>query len=100
MPLFNQVVSVYEHVQDSTGEIKTRMEELLSTFFRVEIGTCLIDFSGATIFLHQSDADISKSNIHRAYSSASQDIRGDVRELIPEFYTCPEQVDHFGSRCA
>ncbi|KAF8266238.1 beach-domain-containing protein [Lactarius quietus] len=35
------------------------------------------------------------SNIHRAYSSASQDIRGDVRELIPEFYTCPEQVDHF-----
>ncbi|KAI0261217.1 beach-domain-containing protein [Gloeopeniophorella convolvens] len=32
------------------------------------------------------------SNIHRAYSSASQDIRGDVRELIPEFFTCPEQV--------
>jgi hypothetical protein len=33
-----------------------------------------------------------ESNIHRAYTSASQDIRGDVRELIPEFYTCPEQV--------
>jgi len=35
-------------------------------------------------------SDILESNIQRAYSSASQDIRGDVRELIPEFYTCPE----------
>ncbi|KAH9006451.1 beach-domain-containing protein [Lactarius hatsudake] len=34
------------------------------------------------------------SNIHRAYSSASQDIRGDVRELIPEFYTCPEFLEN------
>ncbi|KAH9975416.1 beach-domain-containing protein [Lactifluus volemus] len=34
------------------------------------------------------------SDIHRAYSSASQDIRGDVRELIPEFYTCPEFLEN------
>ncbi|KAI0002519.1 beach-domain-containing protein [Russula compacta] len=34
------------------------------------------------------------SNIHRAYSSASQDIRGDVRELIPEFFTCPEFLEN------
>jgi Beige/BEACH domain len=37
-------------------------------------------------------SDRVESNIHRSYTSASQDIRGDVRELIPEFYTCPEQV--------
>lgn len=30
--------------------------------------------------------------MQRAYESASQDLRGDVRELIPEFYTCPECV--------
>ncbi|KAI0273049.1 beach-domain-containing protein [Russula aff. rugulosa BPL654] len=34
------------------------------------------------------------SNISRAYSSASQDIRGDVRELIPEFFTCPEFLEN------
>lgn len=28
----------------------------------------------------------------RAYESATQDLRGDVRELIPEFYCCPEYV--------
>ena len=28
----------------------------------------------------------------RAYDSAARDVRGDVRELIPEFYTCPECV--------
>lgn len=30
--------------------------------------------------------------MQRAYESASQDVRGDVRELIPEFFTCPEYV--------
>ncbi|KAF8584664.1 beach-domain-containing protein [Ramaria rubella] len=30
------------------------------------------------------------TDIQRAYKSASEDSRGDVRELIPEFYTCPE----------
>ncbi|KAH9965265.1 beach-domain-containing protein [Russula dissimulans] len=34
------------------------------------------------------------SNIQRAYSSASQDIRGDVRELVPEFFTCPEFLEN------
>ncbi|KAI9451783.1 beach-domain-containing protein [Russula earlei] len=34
------------------------------------------------------------SNIQRAYGSASQDIRGDVRELIPEFFTCPEFLEN------
>ncbi|KAF8509163.1 beach-domain-containing protein [Hysterangium stoloniferum] len=30
------------------------------------------------------------SDIQRAYRSASEESRGDVRELIPEFFTCPE----------
>ncbi|KAA1472737.1 beach-domain-containing protein [Dentipellis sp. KUC8613] len=34
------------------------------------------------------------SNIARAYDSASKDIRGDVRELIPEFYTFPEFLEN------
>ncbi|KAI0049337.1 beach-domain-containing protein [Auriscalpium vulgare] len=34
------------------------------------------------------------SDIARAYSSASQDIRGDVRELIPEFFTLPEFLEN------
>lgn len=31
-----------------------------------------------------------RSDMRRAFESASQDSRGDVRELIPEFFTCPE----------
>lgn len=34
------------------------------------------------------------SEISRAYESAATDIRGDVRELIPEFYTCPEFLEN------
>ncbi|OBZ78370.1 Beige 1 [Grifola frondosa] len=34
------------------------------------------------------------SDISRAYISASQDIRGDVRELIPEFFCCPEFLEN------
>ncbi|KIY47744.1 beach-domain-containing protein [Fistulina hepatica ATCC 64428] len=34
------------------------------------------------------------SDVARAYHSASADIRGDVRELIPEFYTCPEFLEN------
>lgn len=30
------------------------------------------------------------SDLPRAYLSAAEDVRGDVRELIPEFFTCPE----------
>jgi len=30
------------------------------------------------------------SDLPRAYESAAHDVRGDVRELIPEFFTCPE----------
>ncbi|KAH9919489.1 beach-domain-containing protein [Epithele typhae] len=33
-------------------------------------------------------------DIKRAYTSASQDIRGDVRELIPEFFSCPEFLEN------
>lgn len=36
-------------------------------------------------------------DIARAYSSASQDVRGDVRELIPEFFSFPEWVHLVGS---
>ncbi|KAH9896772.1 beach-domain-containing protein [Cubamyces lactineus] len=34
------------------------------------------------------------SDIRRAYTSAAQDIRGDVRELIPEFFSCPEFLEN------
>ncbi|KAG2135261.1 hypothetical protein DEU56DRAFT_888131 [Suillus clintonianus] len=34
------------------------------------------------------------TDIRRAYSSASHDVRGDVRELIPEFFTCPEFLEN------
>lgn len=30
------------------------------------------------------------SDLPRAYESAAHDVRGDVRELIPEFFTSPE----------
>ncbi|KAJ6464029.1 beach-domain-containing protein [Mycena sanguinolenta] len=33
-------------------------------------------------------------DVPRAYESAASDIRGDVRELIPEFYTCPEFLEN------
>ena len=36
--------------------------------------------------------DLYFSDIRRTYSSASHDIRGDVHELIPEFFTCSEEV--------
>src|SRR6266850_2683908 len=47
-------------------------------------------FRCGSVPLTSTTSNVLESNIHRAYSSASQDIRGDVRELIPEFYTCPE----------
>ncbi|CAK5278628.1 unnamed protein product [Mycena citricolor] len=34
------------------------------------------------------------SDVARAYESAASDVRGDVRELIPEFYTCPEFLEN------
>ncbi|KAL0958994.1 hypothetical protein HGRIS_014308 [Hohenbuehelia grisea] len=34
------------------------------------------------------------SDIGRSYESASHDVRGDVRELIPEFFTCPEFLEN------
>ncbi|KAF8885379.1 hypothetical protein CPB84DRAFT_1837906 [Gymnopilus junonius] len=34
------------------------------------------------------------SDLPRAYESAAHDIRGDVRELIPEFFTCPEFLEN------
>ncbi|KAL5513687.1 BPH1 [Sanghuangporus vaninii] len=36
-------------------------------------------------------------DISRAYYSASQDLRGDVRELIPEFFTCPEFLQNIAN---
>ncbi|KAG1810733.1 hypothetical protein EV424DRAFT_1422048 [Suillus variegatus] len=38
--------------------------------------------------------DLYFSDIRRTYSSASHDIRGDVRELIPEFFTCSEFLEN------
>ncbi|KAL4252230.1 hypothetical protein ABKN59_005526 [Abortiporus biennis] len=34
------------------------------------------------------------ADIRRAYQSAATDVRGDVRELIPEFYSCPEFLEN------
>ncbi|KAJ7151346.1 beach-domain-containing protein [Mycena crocata] len=34
------------------------------------------------------------SDVPRAYESAASDVRGDVRELIPEFFTCPEFLEN------
>ncbi|KAK2463985.1 hypothetical protein APHAL10511_004036 [Amanita phalloides] len=34
------------------------------------------------------------SDLARAYQSAAADVRGDVRELIPEFFTCPEFLEN------
>ncbi|KAK0186450.1 beach-domain-containing protein [Armillaria mellea] len=34
------------------------------------------------------------SDVGRAFDSAARDVRGDVRELIPEFYTCPEFLEN------
>lgn len=34
------------------------------------------------------------SDVKRAFDSASHESRGDVRELIPEFYTCPEFLEN------
>ncbi|KAF8635320.1 hypothetical protein AX17_003946 [Amanita inopinata Kibby_2008] len=34
------------------------------------------------------------SDLGRAYQSAATDVRGDVRELIPEFFTCPEFLEN------
>ncbi|KAJ7143646.1 beach-domain-containing protein [Mycena filopes] len=34
------------------------------------------------------------SDIPRAYESAAADVRGDVRELIPEFFTCSEFLEN------
>ncbi|PIL27451.1 hypothetical protein GSI_10600 [Ganoderma sinense ZZ0214-1] len=33
-------------------------------------------------------------DMKRAYTSAAKDIRGDVRELIPEFFSCPEFLEN------
>ncbi|KAJ2916640.1 hypothetical protein MD484_g3777, partial [Candolleomyces efflorescens] len=37
------------------------------------------------------------SDLNRAYASAAEDPRGDVRELIPEFFTCPEFLENYQS---
>ncbi|TFK55260.1 beach-domain-containing protein [Heliocybe sulcata] len=39
-------------------------------------------------------ADRLFSDMARAYDSAATDVRGDVRELIPEFFTCPEFLEN------
>lgn len=44
------------------------------------------------LLLRRSSLTVMGSNIARAYDSAAKDVRGDVRELIPEFFTCPECV--------
>ncbi|KAJ4474264.1 hypothetical protein J3R30DRAFT_3295344 [Lentinula aciculospora] len=38
--------------------------------------------------------DPSISDVARAYESAARDVRGDVRELIPEFFNCPEFLEN------
>ena len=62
---------------------------------RVVIGTCLIGFlctnSNGSIGTYWLYSLISR-DVSRSFYSAAEDLRGDVRELIPEFFTCPEWV--------
>lgn len=75
MPLSDTASAVHEHVQNITRWRLGPAESI------VQVGK---------ITLRSGLADVEASNIARAYDSAARDIRGDVRELIPEFYTCPE----------
>ena len=52
MPFLDQVGAVYEHVQDSAGEIGSIQKRNLNLFFRVEIGIYLIASSGAIPVLY------------------------------------------------
>jgi hypothetical protein len=66
--------------------------------FRGEIGTYRIASSGEAIVIYALFQglilhNLEYSDVARAYDSAATDVRGDVRELIPEFFTCPEYVN-------
>lgn len=51
----------------------------------------LFRFVGSiTLSFAKTDVALRRSDLSRAYASAAEDPRGDVRELIPEFFTCPE----------
>ncbi|KIM59893.1 hypothetical protein SCLCIDRAFT_1217340 [Scleroderma citrinum Foug A] len=66
----------------------------------------LMPFTGMFKTLQGGDWDLPDrlfSDIGRAYLSASQDVRGDVRELVPEFFSFPEFLENilrldFGSQ--
>jgi hypothetical protein len=90
VPLPDQVGAVYEYVQDIAGEIRPIQKDHLTFCQGGDWDLPDRLFRWDSIPLISTTSNVLKSNIHRAYSSASQDIRGDVRELIPEFYTCPE----------
>lgn len=70
-----------------------KMEDWLTKFRRAVIGIYLIG-SSRTWRLVITRSRYLSVTIHRdvsqSYRSASEDLRGDVRELIPEFFTCPE----------
>ena len=74
----NKIPSVQNHMTEDVREVT---------------GIFLIDSSGTLFEIsHHGLHSPSNSDMKRAYESASQDLRGDVRELIPEFFTCPEYV--------
>lgn len=57
----------------------------------------LAPFTGMFRTLQGEDWDLLDrlfSVIERSYRFASQDVRGDVRELIPEFFSCPEFLEN------
>lgn len=41
-----------------------------------------------------ADNSLRSSDVRKAYDSAASDSRGDVRELIPEFFTCHEFLEN------
>lgn len=57
-------------------------------------------FTGMFKTLQGGDWDLPDrlfTDIKKAYDSASKDIRGDVRELIPEFYNLPEFLENLAN---
>ena len=88
--------TLHTYVQDSTGVYLSEPVEIgtLTTLAGWRLGSPrpTIHVSEAALLGECGLTMKCISDIKRAYTSASQDIRGDVRELIPEFFSCPECV--------
>lgn len=80
LPLWSSAISWFGY----------RLLPICSKPYKVAIGTCQIDSSGMLLPFKWTSCKCFSSDLPRAYISAAEDVRGDVRELLPEFFTCPE----------